>query len=248
MRAGHTYKVGLLKRKLDWTDVLNVQTRWTSRADLQAWFDVIAGRPTHLLEGTVESFVEALGFMRRSAACIHFREPVDLMWLDTQLKTITLGLLHHQGVQQGNEGQMPQCRARVKGLIDSDLLRALKDTLLVRFAEYVGDCLDCDAPHLVSRCQGVYRLSDSAPAWSADTEYPSQIEQRFRDEIPLLSGSATGDLQRCAHLFFGDQKTRYCSDACRFSASQIAKELGIPDLRAVKPRSFRRAEKQAKKG
>lgn len=235
-----------MKKNLDWTQVLNDQNRWSDRREFQAWFDQIAGRPTHLLEGTVEGFIEALGFMRRSVAYLHFQEPVDLLWLDTQLKTITLGLLHYQGAQEGAVGQLPRFRARVKGMIDSDLLRSLKDTLLIRFAEYIGDHMDGTAPRVVSRCEGIYRQSRIDQSASEAT-YSSEMEDRFRAEIPMLSQpGAAPDLHRCPNLFSGNIKTRYCSDECRFVTAQLAKELDVADLLDAKPRRFRRSAKQAK--
>src|SRR5438270_14084183 len=105
-----------MKRKLDWVELLNEQQLWVNRAVFQAWFNEFCGRPTNLLDGTVDGFTEALGFMRRQVANLHFAEPVDLMWLDTQLKTVTMGLLHHQGAQEGNQSNLPRFRARVKGM------------------------------------------------------------------------------------------------------------------------------------
>jgi hypothetical protein len=234
-----------MKRKLVWVDVLNEQTRWGSRTDFCNWFDQLVGRKTNLLDGTIEGFVESLGFMRRSVAHLHFGEPIDLMWLDTQLKTVTLGLLHHQGAQEGEDSQMSRFRARTKGMIDSDLLRAVKDSLLVQFAEYVGDTLDGTASHVVSRCEGTYRRSTVDTCVSSG--YTPEMDATWRDEIPLLARStpATVDIERCTNLFAGNPKTRFCGDACRFATLQIAKSVQEPGDLTAKQRRRRRAEKQA---
>jgi hypothetical protein len=142
-----------MRIKLNWVDVLNEQTRWTGRGDLINWASVLAGRPLHLLDGTVDGFDEALGYMRRSLDNLHANEPVDLLWLDTQLKTVTLGLLHYQGAQPGEDGRFPLFRARTKGMHDTDLLRAIKDTLLIQFAEYIGDVLDAPEQANVFHCE-----------------------------------------------------------------------------------------------
>lgn len=236
-----------MRRKVSWVDVLNEQTRWVCRAQFQGWFDELAGRPTNLLDGTIESFTEALGYMRRSVANLHFNEPVDLMWLDTQLKTVSLGLLHHQGAQEGNDSQLPRFRARVKGMIDSDLLRAVKDTLLVQFAEYVGDTLDGTGLPVASRCEGMVRTKDARPL-SKDAAYCQEMEQRFRQEIPAIErhDTAEGGLERCPNIYLGNGKTRFCSDTCRFATLQIAKQSEEPaTLSAKQQRRFRRREKQA---
>jgi hypothetical protein len=234
-----------MKKKLVWTEVLNDQMRWTCRADFQVWFNDLVGRPTNLLDGTVEGFYEALGFMRRSLANLHFGEPVDLMWLDTQLKTITLGLLHHQGAQEGDASQMPRFRARVKGMIDSDLLRAVKDSLLIQFAEYLGDTLDETATYHVGRCEGLHRHL-TPPTVPKEAAYTEEMEQAFRNEVPLLARQtpATSDLYRCINMFSGPAKSRYCSDSCRFATSQTAKQTEeVGDL-SVKQRRFRRRQSQ----
>ncbi|HEY9792907.1 MAG TPA: hypothetical protein V6D22_21075 [Candidatus Obscuribacterales bacterium] len=236
-----------MRRKLAWVDVLNEQTRWVSRAQFQSWFNELAGRPTHLLDGTIESFVEALGFMRRSVANLHFSEPVDLLWLDTQLKTVSLGLLHHQGAQEGTDSRMPRFRARVKGMIDSDLLRAVKDTLLIQFAQYVGDTLDGEASPTVSRCEGLIRTTAEI-VLAVDAHYPEEMERRWREEIAALSGQAPGvpDIQRCHNLCTGNGKTHFCSDACRFATQQLAQQVTTPgDLNAKQQRRYRRRQKQA---
>jgi hypothetical protein len=137
---------------LNWVDVLNEQAGWNERADLVAWISEMAGRPLHLLDGTIDGFEEALGYMRRSLEGLPEGD-VDLLWLDTQLKTVTLGLLHHQGAQEGEESRLPRMRARVKGMHDTDLLRAVKDTLLVQFAEYVGEVIDAPDSANVFHCE-----------------------------------------------------------------------------------------------
>lgn len=232
-----------MKSKLSWVDVLNEQTRWYQRADLVQWFCGLAGRPLTLLDGTIEGFEEALGYMRRQLANLHFEEPVDLLWLDTQLKTVTLGLLHHQGAQPGAETQMPQFRARVKGMHDTDLLRALKDTLLVQFAEYVGDALDSGTSGSVQRCDGLHKAA-VAPVIAGAAQYPKDVESLWRKELAftVVEDEAT-ELERCSNLFVAGAKARFCSDACRFATFQVTKQVQEPNYLAEKQRRYRRRNK-----
>ena len=238
---------GAMSRKLNWIDVLNDQALWQSREDLKAWFFQLAGRKATLLDGTIDSFEETLGYMRRQVANLRFKQPVDLLWLDTQLKTISLGLLHHQGSQEGAASQMPRFRARVKGLNDSDLLRAVKDTLLVQFAEYVGEQLDSES-ELVTRCYGIHRQAGFKPV-AAAAVYPDEVEQSWLYEIAVLEQAQTNvsDVRRCTVFFAAAPKAKFCSDACRFAAFQIAKSVQEPSYLAEKQRRFRGANKKVSK-
>lgn len=235
-----------MRQKLDWMDVLNEQTHWHTRADFRLWFSEQIGRPASLLDGTIDGFDEAIGFMRRQVANLHFEESVDLLWLDTQLKTISLGLLHHQGAQEGADSRLPRFRSRVKGMIDSDLLRAVKDTLLIQFAEFIGDALDGTSSRTVMRCEGLHReLPGSIPEAAS---FNAETEQRWRDELPVIKrASASGiDLHRCVNLYVAAPKTKFCSDTCRFATFQTAKQIEQPTYTADKQRRYRRrAEKQA---
>lgn len=234
-----------MEKRLNWLNVLNEQTRWYCRDDMKAWLTELVGRHATVLDGTVDGFEEALGYMRAESANLHFGLPVDLVWLDTQLKTVTLGLLHHQGAQAGPGARLPYFRAKVKGMHDTDLLRAVKDTLLVQFADFLGDCLDA-AQCAVSRCEGVYRITDrgfvAAPAC-----YSGEMEERWRKEIRLSADSngSTHELQRCANLFVGNGKMRFCSDACRFATFQIEKRSSETNNVVDKPRRYRRRQELA---
>lgn len=235
-----------MRQKLDWMDVLNEQTHWHSRADFRAWFNELVGRPATLLDGTIDGFEEALGFMRRQLGNLHFGEPVDLLWLDTQLKTISLGLLHHQGAQEGQDSRLPRFRSRVKGMIDSDLLRAVKDTMLVQFAEYVGDALDGTSVRSIMRCEGLHRELPGCIPEAA--RYSNEIEERWLAELPAIrrAGETGVDLHRCVNLYAGSAKSQFCSDTCRFATFQLEKQLGQPTYVADKPRRYRRRQgKQA---
>jgi hypothetical protein len=126
------------------------------------------------------------------------------------------------------------------------LLRAVKDTLLLQFAQYIGDCLDGDPDRTVTRCAGIYRAVAANPI-APETAFTAELEQRWRQEIELLSRStpATADLQRCHKLLATNGKTRFCTDECRFATLQIEKQVQEPGDIAVKQRRYRRREKQA---
>lgn len=234
-----------MRSKLNWVDVLNEQTRWHERADLKLWFTEVVGRPVNLMEGTIEGFEEALAYMRRQIANLHFEEPVDLIWLDTQLQALTIGLLHHQGAQEGENSKLPRFRARVKGLQDTALLRACKETLLLQFAEYIGETLDSESAGNIGRCEGLEN-SAATPAVAEVAQYSPELEEQWRAELmSAVSAAEAADLVRCANLVLvtGSQKSRYCSDACRFATMQVSKQAPEPEVIAVKPRRYRRQSK-----
>ena len=229
-----------MRRKLDWVEVLNEQKRWRSRAELLAWLSALIGRNVSIREGgTLDGFEEALHFMRNQVSNLHFGDPVDLLWLDTQLKTVSLGVNHHQGAQPGEDSQLPLFRARVKGMLDADLLRAVKDTLIIQFAEFVGESLDSEAC-LVNRCEGIYRGK-----MEFGTAEEEAAEARWRAELRVFTETVTytfSDLHRCANLFTGSSKTRFCADTCRFATLQLSKILLEPAYQPDqdKQRRFRR--------
>ncbi len=234
-----------MRSKLNWVDVLNEQTRWYERADLKQWFADLVGRPTNLSDGTIEGFEEALVYMRRQIANRHFDEPIDLVWLDTQLKTLTLGLLHHQGAQVGENSKLPSFRARIKGMQDADLLRAFKETLLVQFAEYIGETLDSKSHGMVGRCEGLQPTSVLQPIAEIAKHAP-ELEEQWRSELMATVPEAeAAEISRCATLVIvtGGQKSRFCSDACRFATVQIIKQSPEPELLAVKQRRYHRQSK-----
>ena len=230
-----------MHRRLNWIEVLNDQSTWKSKADFVRWFSDLVGRTVILPDGAVEAFEESLGYMRRQVANLHFGETVDLLWLDTQLKTVSFGLLHHQGAQEGKESKLPRFRARVKGLQDSDLLRSVKDTLLLQFAEFLGEALEKEAPLPVARCEGLYR-EGAMDYVSPSATYPKDTESRWRKEIPILQDNSQGsdDIVRCTDFFPASPKAKFCSDACRFSTFQIAKQIQEPGYLAAKQRRYRR--------
>jgi len=231
-----------MTKRLSWIDVLNQQSTWHSRADLLDWFSNLIGRRASLLEGSIEGFEEALGFMRRQVANLHFGEPVDLLWLDTQLKTVNLGLLHHQGAQPGDEAVLPRFRVRVKGLLDSDLLRAVKDTLLIQFAEFVGTVLDDEGAMPIVRCQGLYG-TDSVRQVAQNATYPAETETRWREEIPMLTRDESTTVIRCNDFIAAAAKEKYCSDACKFTTMQITKQTQETSYTGEKRRYRKRQSK-----
>ncbi len=235
-----------MTRRLNWIDVLNEQPKWRARTDLVNWFSELIGRPAALKDGAVEGFEEALGFMRRQMANLHFSEPVDLIWLDAQLKTVNLGLLHHQGAQEGINGRLPLFRARVKGLLDSDLLRSVKDTLLVQFAEFTATSLAEGEPLSVHRCQGLEKTS-STDSRAAAAWYPVQTEMRWLAEIPLAAGLPQKDrdsVRRCLMLFPSISQTDFCSHICCTSSYEIGKQAQEPAVVTEKQRRYRKKQEK----
>ena len=234
-----------MRSKLNWVDVLNEQTRWYSRTELKQWVTDLAGRQLTLLDGTIEGFEEALGFMRSSLANVQFGEPVDLLWLDTQLKTVTLGLLHHQGAQEGDGSRLPLFRARVKGMHDTDLLRAVKDTLLVQFAEYICEALENPEQANVFRCEGLHKRSTVARPIAPAALYPEEVEEQWHDQLSftLIADEDEAEIERCSYLFIGQPKAKFCSDACRFATLQLTKKVEEPEYLPTKSRRYRRRNK-----
>src|SRR5262249_53867161 len=135
-------------------------TTWKSSADLVRWYCVQVGRHVQLTAQSIDEFVETLTFVRAQATALHFREPLDLEGIDRRLSCVS------PSFGPSEQACIPTLHARPGSGGDEDLLRAFAETILLRFSEFAGDCLDSNFAVDVARCEGIYR--ENSPA---DPEY-----------------------------------------------------------------------------
>lgn len=239
-----------------WISVLNEQSTWTDWNAFYKWFGEFLGRsPRHLDASVVDRFWQTLRYMRLEFAKLHFGEPLDLHWLNEQLAgtTFALGLradepsltpaLHAVTCTgAGGQGDWAECGEPRTG--DSATLEALRKTLLLQFAVFIGESIDSgDRGERVLRCNGLYR--DVPGHVPEDVEYPEQFEERWRAEVEALArhGVTADGITRCTDFYEYSPKARFCSDKCRFSTFQILKQLDDPNYLADKQKRYRQKKK-----
>src|SRR5262249_51218191 len=146
---------------------------------------------------SIEEFVAMLTYIREQATALHFRERLDLEGIDRRLSCVSLSF----GASE--HACLPALHARPGSEGDDDLLKAFAETILLRFTEFAGDCLDSNFAVDIARCEGIYR--ENAPA---DPEYVNLFaphsESRWRKEIPILVQAGleeSEEVQRCCDFF-----------------------------------------------
>ncbi len=228
-----------MKNAPSWIEVLNEQTTWKDQTALLKWFSSLTGQHSNPGGEAVAEFEQTLAFIRQQATALHFREPLDEAGIDARLSTIALAF--SQATAGGLAKAMPALRARARGDGDADLLKSFEETILVRFAEFAGECLDSNYAVDIARCAGLYR--ESAPN---EPEYVNrfepQSERRWRHEIPILAEAGleeSEEIQRCCDFFVLRPKARFCSEECRFRTFQLNKQLSDPGYLAAKQKRYR---------
>ncbi len=229
-------------KPINWIDVLNDQTTWKTRQEFLAWFSQLTGRPPSLTEDSINEFESTLRFIREQLAALHFSKSINLNELNQRLRQITVQLADCS--TESAKIRLPSFRAYAQSKNDADVLRSIGNSLLLQFAQAAGSAIDSDFENMpFSRCEGLYKrsLEDDIAAAAA---YPGQTEQRWREEITLLKETSTqsDDLLRCSDFFVKTPKGRFCSDACRFTTFQIAKQLQDPNYLAEKQRRYRKKQ------
>lgn len=226
-------------KNLNWIQVLNEHAEWSDHSGLKHWFDSLVDRRTNPSAEAMAVFDQSLSEMRRIVYDLHFGRNPELSWLKKQLVPIRFAL--HQAEDEFPPSPLPIFRACAQGHDDSALLLSLKDTLVHQCAQFVGEVLSAGEKSNVCRCEGLYRDQKIASV-SFLRSIPEEEELRWRREIAVLVEKeleSEAQIQRCADLFVGNSRSRFCSDACRFSTFQIIKQLKDPDYLAEKQRRYR---------
>lgn len=225
--------------KLDWMDVLNEQFEWNTTEDLKKWFAKLTGKQSDLSNASINEFQKCLNFIRDQVSALHFDETVDTKALDKKLSTIKLSM--------AKTDVLPHLHAKLQGASDTDLLKAMEETILVQFAAFLSDFLSDEGETSLNRCAGLYKEQRSFDGESLAP--PMDTEKRWRKEIPILIECkllSSPDIHRCGDFFIGKAKARFCSEACRFRTFQLNKQLTEPDYLADKQRRYRQNQQVSK--
>ncbi len=218
-----------------WMELLNEQNYWESHDDLANWFSSYLGRPVSVAPAQLEAFSELLLQIRFLLYAQHFNRPLNLRCLNRELSALNLAL------HTPDDSALPLLRA-VSDQSDDGLLNSLKQSILITFATDFARLLKGEAEFHLHRCEGLYRNNDGAVVF-IDTSY----EPVWRSEIDILVEremlASENVVQRCADFFFASSRSKFCSDACRFSTFQISKQLRDPAYLAEKQKRYRQRKK-----
>jgi hypothetical protein len=232
---------GKMSQALSWINVLNEETQWHSNHSMRQWLSAIFCHSFQCSDEDLEQFEAQLAQMRRTIESLHFGEVPDVQWLDKQLACIKLTVCYESFLPQSVRTVLPLLHAQVQGNNDPDLLKALGQTLLIQFAEFVAATLGDQHGPSIARCEGLFRDSNQ-PQLSIVRSIPEESERKWREEIEILRQNelaSTASVQRCADIFISSPKARFCSDACRFTTFQLVKQLKDPRYHAEKQKKYR---------
>jgi hypothetical protein len=242
------------KAAVNWFEALNEQTGWSDQSKFLSWLTGVVGQQLQPSQAAQDRFADTLKRIRMHLGNIHFGLPEDLAWLNRELKVCRPGLYPLDVSTLPTGSRLPAFRIdptciqqnvdagkKLKfGNHDDNTLEALRLTLVLQFAAFVGSSLDADDAEMprVDRCRGLYRDDVALPDAAV---YPPIVESQWRKEIEVLqeNESSANDVLRCEYFFLKTAKARFCSDACRFSTFQIMKQLQEPGYLATKQKRYR---------
>lgn len=238
-------------------DVLNEQATWSDLEDARIWGAKVLSQNLADCNDELSMLSRDLGFIRQQLSKLHFGEKLAVDELDDRLSTIRLSFVLESDVsafssQSGLPSELPSLRAASSGSSPGEMVRCLRETLLVQFALFLSDALGVRAEKRIARCEGLYRKEVSrnyktrarliSEESSIDGNGDRNLEEQWRKEVPLLAesdGAAVRDLIRCEDFFVPTKAAKFCSDACRFNTFQIKKQFSNPDYLADKQRRYR---------
>jgi hypothetical protein len=212
---------------------LNQEAYWKERSQIKDWLGTICNRKLSLAESDIDGFEEALAFMRECLETMHFGEQPDLTWLDRQLAQVRLTVLPDKS---DVHELLPLLHVRKRDDSDSELIHCLTKTLLLQFAQFLSQ-----PAKSVMRCEGLYR-EPGCSTISVLRSVSDSRERRWRAEIPQIADHdliESPNVHRCPDIFVAAPKSRFCSDTCRFTTFQIAKQLKSPRYHAEKQKRYR---------
>lgn len=223
----------------NWVKVLNEHSEWRSNNDILMWFARLVNKPEAKPgQSAIHDFTQTLCQMRKLVYESHFKRELDVSWLNDELSK-----LEFEFKWPANKHQLsfPLLRAKSSATGDDKFLESLRGALIIQFA------LDLDT-HLrdgkgigVQRCEGLFRDMNASKLTTVP-EVSDNIEIGWRKEIGIIVEKeleSQKEIQRCADLFEASSRSKFCSDACRFSTFQIIKQLKEPNYLAEKQRRYR---------
>jgi hypothetical protein len=217
-----------------WIALLNEQTEWDSPEKISDWLSQMLQRPCAANQKSLKFFWDTLTYIREVIYAVHFGEGLDADVLNARLSSCRFSF-HAKPI-----GYLPPLRAESQS-DDSSLLIALANTYLLAFAQDLAKVITGEGEFVVARCEGLYR-DPKLQRLGAAPDIADEVELRWRREVEVLTEKGIEDstqIHRCADLFIGNSRSRFCSDRCRTITFQLIKQLVNPNYLAEKQRRYR---------
>lgn len=228
------------RKILNWIDVLNEHSEWTSDGNVNKWLaGILQKEDAHANKAACKAFFETLSQIRTCIYESHFcSQTSTFAWLNEQLKNIHLIF---DISPEAKHLHLPPLRGQCASLKnDEDILNSIRVTILLQFANDLSATLSSGG-EICGRCEGLYR-DTNAVRLSMVPAVDDSAELLWRAEIDLLvdhSLESEKEIQRCADIFPAAARSKYCSDKCRFNTFQIVKQYKDPNYLAEKQRRYR---------
>jgi hypothetical protein len=237
---------------INWLDLLNADTTWSSPKDLQRFIGAALGKPAQnwsaedykLSKENVEGISRAVIYMRYQLAALHFNAPVNLSWANERLSQCQFRVYGQGSVP---DSKMPALRAVNSDTTESSLVRSFIDTFILQLVQYISSVQEGTPIYTVSRCEGLHKraqLSECDIYYQTHNELEAKWIQELAPDNPLLAEGLI-DVARCADFFLQKGNGRFCSDGCRFSTFAIRKQFTDPDYHAKKQKRYRSKAKES---
>lgn len=250
------------KESISWINALNDQTEWKTSLQAQLWLEKTAhslSPNTNKVDSSSEKDVlfllSLLSKMRNLIYQIHFIDSNSLTPSSLKSRELTsakdsfLSAFLSHTVLSFDRNRKPALRASLQlAELEQSQYCEVFGTLLLNFATDLSRMIESGDGLLIHRCEGLFRDHSAAQLTNVDGISDS-TEELWRKEIALIveqSLEKAPEIQRCADLFLSKSRSKYCSDACRFTTFQIAKQLQDPNYLAEKQRRYRRKKSDAK--
>jgi hypothetical protein len=236
---------------INWLDLLNADTTWSSLEDLQLFIGDALGKPAQnwsakdykLSKENAEGISNAVIYMRYQLAALHFNAPVNLSWANERLSQCQFRAHELDAVP---DCKMPLLRAVNSDTSESSLVSSFIDTFILQFVQYICSVQEGSPVYTVSRCEGLHKraqLSECDSYYQTHNELEGKWIQELTPDNPLLAEGLL-DIARCADFFLQKGNGRFCSDGCRFSTFAIRKQFSDPNYYAKKQKRYRSKAKQ----
>lgn len=250
------------REPLSWINALNDQSDWKNSIQPQQWLKKTAqsfcSNTSEIAsdsEKDVRFLLNLLSKMRNLIYQIHFadsnssaKSSAKKSEMAAHKDSFLATFLSHL-VLSFDPDRTPSLRASLElSELEQSQYREIFGTLLLNFATDLSRMIETDEVILLHRCEGLFR-DQKAERLSVITDVSDSTEELWRKEIPLIveqSLEKAPEIQRCADIFLSRSRSKYCSDACRFTTFQIAKQLKDPNYLAEKQRRYRQKKSDAK--
>jgi hypothetical protein len=237
---------------INWLDLLNADTTWSTPEDLQLFISDALGKPAQnwsakdykLSKENAEGISDAVIYMRYQLAALHFNAPVNLSWANERLSQCQFRAYEQDAVP---DCKMPILRAVNSDTDEASLVNSFIDTFILQFIQYVSSVQEGSPIYIVSRCEGLHKKTQLAECdhyYQTHKEMEAKWIHELAPDNPLLAKELI-DIARCADFFLQKGNGKFCSDGCRFSTFAIRKQFSDPDYHAKKQKRYRSRAKES---